>query len=308
MEVSQEKEIDFTRPKFSVLKNSIAGSAAGAAANLVGFPLDTIKVRLQAMPLPKPGEPWMYKNSFDCFFKIIRNEGVYYLFRGVTVPILNSIPNTTVLFSCVSFVKSYKLPVSKDPELLRSLAAGMIAGVATSFVLTPLDRVKCILQIEKAFGGSSYGGPVDCLRRIYREAGVRGVYKGISVTAMRDIPGWGAMFFTNELCHRAITGEKNHLTRHIGPGGVLVSGAIAGMAYWTAGLPADVLKTRYQTAPPGRYGRVLDVLRTLVRYEGFTALYTGFGAILIRALPVNAAFFLAYDYTARLINYAFPDL
>ena len=44
----------------------------------------------------------MYKNSFDCFFKVIKNEGVFGLYRGMlstmsSIPILNLTVHTSII-------------------------------------------------------------------------------------------------------------------------------------------------------------------------------------------------------------------
>ena len=42
---------------------------------LAGHPMDTIKVRLQTMPTPKPGEKPLFTSTLDCVQKTIRREG-----------------------------------------------------------------------------------------------------------------------------------------------------------------------------------------------------------------------------------------
>lgn len=53
-------------------------SAAGATAV---YPIDLVKTRMQNQRAVLPQER-LYANSFDCFFKVIRNEGPRGLYRG----------------------------------------------------------------------------------------------------------------------------------------------------------------------------------------------------------------------------------
>ena len=53
-------------------------SAAGATAV---YPIDLVKTRMQNQRAVLPHER-LYANSFDCFFKVIRNEGPRGLYRG----------------------------------------------------------------------------------------------------------------------------------------------------------------------------------------------------------------------------------
>lgn len=40
-------------------------------------------------------------------------------------------------------------------------------------------------QIQAASGETKYQGPMDCAKQLYREAGIRGIYKGTVLTLMR---------------------------------------------------------------------------------------------------------------------------
>ena len=53
-------------------------TATGATAV---YPIDLVKTRLQNQRGSLAGE-LMYKNSFDCFFKVLRFEGFFGLYRG----------------------------------------------------------------------------------------------------------------------------------------------------------------------------------------------------------------------------------
>lgn len=61
----------------------------------------------------------------------------------------------------------------------------------------------------------------------------------------------------------------------VGP--IILAGAVAGMASWIVCLPADVLKSRLQTAPVDVYPNgIRDAYRELVRNEGYAGLFRGF--------------------------------
>ena len=78
---------------------------------------------------------------------------------------------------------------------------------------------------------------------------------------------------------------------------VLFAGGCAGITNWLIGMPADVLKTRLQTAPAGSYPKgVRDVFRELMQKEGPLALYKGITPVLVRAFPANACCFLGFEY------------
>ena len=70
-----EVEKTKTARKVSPLKEFVAGGFGGICLVATGHPLDTIKVRLQTMPKPAPGQSPMYAGTFDCAKKTVVREG-----------------------------------------------------------------------------------------------------------------------------------------------------------------------------------------------------------------------------------------
>lgn len=62
------------RNKIDPVKNFIAGGFGGICLVFIGHPPDTIKVRLQTIPIPKQGQQPIYQGTVDCLNKTIRNE------------------------------------------------------------------------------------------------------------------------------------------------------------------------------------------------------------------------------------------
>ncbi|XP_042563834.1 mitochondrial carnitine/acylcarnitine carrier protein-like [Clupea harengus] len=149
---------------------------------------------------------------------------------------------------------------------------------------------------------------MDCVRQLYKESGIRGIYKGTGLTLMRDIPASGMYFMTYEWLKHILTpegkspGDLNVLS-------VLFAGGMAGIFNWAVAIPPDVLKSRFQTAPEGKYPNGFrDVLRELIREEGIGSLYKGFTAVMLRAFPANAACFLGFEMAMKFLNWVAPGL
>lgn len=62
-----------------------------ATKNIDRYPLDVVKTRIQ-LQHGKVIDGEGYNGVLDCFKKIIRNEGVSRLYRGITAPILMEVP------------------------------------------------------------------------------------------------------------------------------------------------------------------------------------------------------------------------
>jgi len=70
----------------------------------------------------------------------------------------------------------------------------------------------------------------------------------------------------------------------------------------------DVVKSRLQAAPEGRYTGAIDVLKQLLKNEGPVALYKGCVPILLRSFPANAACFMGYEIAMFGLNTVAPSL
>ncbi|XP_073324111.1 mitochondrial carnitine/acylcarnitine carrier protein isoform X2 [Pagrus major] len=181
----------------SPMKNFFAGGFGGVCLVFAGHPLDTIKVRLQTQPKPKPGETLLYKGTIDCFKKTLAQEGMKGLYKGMAAPIIGVTPMFAVCFFGFGLGKKLQQKTPDDiltyPQLF---AAGMLSGIFTTAIMTPGERIKCLLQIQASTGKVKYAGPMDCVKQLYRESGIRGIYKGTALTLMRDVPASG-MYFTS---------------------------------------------------------------------------------------------------------------
>lgn len=159
------------------LKDFVAGGAGGICAVVSGHPLDLIKVRLQTMPTPAPGQPPLFTGTVDCFKKTLTNEGVRGLYKGMAAPIVGVAPIFALSFFGFSVGKKLVSGVKKDPEAELSLSelfvAGGVAGVLSTVIMAPGERIKCLLQIQKGAKDKLYDGPVDCAKKLYREGGIR---------------------------------------------------------------------------------------------------------------------------------------
>ncbi|EAA11277.4 congested-like trachea protein [Anopheles arabiensis] len=296
----------------SPIKYFLSGGFGGICTVLAGHPLDTIKVRLQTMPLPAAGQAPLYAGTLDCAKKTIAREGFRGLYKGMSAPITGVAPIFAVSFFGFGLGKRLQQK-TPDEELnyTQLFAAGAFSGIFTTTVMAPGERIKCLLQIQQ--GGNSpqkYSGMVDCAKQLYAEGGMRSIYKGAFATLLRDVPASGMYFLTYEYIQRALApkaGEQKDAS--IGLLGTIFAGGMAGIANWAIGMPADVLKSRLQTAPEGTYPNgIRDVFRELMRREGPLALYKGVTPVMLRAFPANAACFIGVEVFMKFLNVVAPGL
>ncbi|CAG2054073.1 unnamed protein product [Timema podura] len=183
-----------------------------------------------------------------------------------------------------------------DPDSMKSLClAGASAGFVQSFVCSPMELVKTRIQIQQN-NRSSYKNPLDCLVKVARTEGYsRGVFKGLGVTILRDVPAVCSYFLAYELMTRSYAAPIS--TLHM-----LIAGGLAGTFSWVVTYPVDVIKSRLQADGVGKYDGLMDCFRKSVRSEGFSFLTRGLTSTILRAFPTNAATFTVVTWVFRWCN------
>ncbi|KAF5390108.1 hypothetical protein D9757_003829 [Collybiopsis confluens] len=129
------------------------GSIAGMVSEVFEYPFDLAKVRLQAQllsPAGSDGQP-RFKGPMDTLMQTRRLEGFKGLYRGLPVPLIGSMAETAAVFVAYSSLKNVirRYYDSSDELTIPQLtfaAAG--AGAAASFIITPIELVKCKLQVQ----------------------------------------------------------------------------------------------------------------------------------------------------------------
>ena len=303
-EISANKRVNYANERrLSPARNILAGSIGGIFSYVSSQPLDLIKVQLQVQSKHNP----VYKGSMDCFMKIVKTEGFNALYRGMLAPVLFVGPASALSFCTLSLGKRLQLKNPKqEPTLVQYLNAGLFCGCFNSVIYCPVERVKCLLQVQKSSGGPpKYNGTLDCAVKLFKESGLRGVYRGLGPTFAREVPGSGAWYLTYEgLLSLSRTDGKSRDS--VGPITVICAGGAAGLAYWGLTFPVDVIKTRLQVTTPAEYRGTRDVIRSVLNTEGPKALYRGYVPALMRAVVLNAALFVGYEFTMKAINWILP--
>mmetsp|Transcript_15600 Transcript_15600/g.25843 ORF Transcript_15600/g.25843 Transcript_15600/m.25843 type:complete len:344 (+) Transcript_15600:180-1211(+) len=277
----------------------IAGLVGGIAQVVSGYPFDTIKVRLQTQDVRKP----MFTGAMDCLWKTVKHEGFQALYRGMTPRLLVTGLYNSVLFETANLVKEQAVKRRPDGELTTAdvALAGAAGGLAVSFVLTPTDIIKSRLQVQYKTPGSAvlYKGPWDCFLKIWRSKGIPGLYQGLVISTMRDVPA-NAIFLSlyEELKYRYTEEGQDAPTVPY----KCLAGGLAGVAFWTSIYPIDVIKSRIQTDINGSYKGWYDCYRKIVLHEGYRGLFKGFGPCIARAFPAFASLSLAYEGTLALFH------
>lgn len=299
-DAAAETESEQGKQTTSSLKSFISGGFGGIAAVLVGHPFDLTKVRLQT------AAPGTYTGALDVVKKTLARDGVKGMYRGMGPPLVGVTPIFAISFWSYDLGKKlvYSFtPDRKDPKLsISELAfAGFFSAIPTTLVAGPAERIKVVLQVQGQGGKSQYNGPLSVVTGLYKEGGMRSIFRGTGATLARDGPGSAAYFVAYEVVKKSLTpaGED---PSNLNLGAVITAGGLAGVAMWSLAIPPDVIKSRIQSAPQGTYNGFVDCARKTIAQDGAKALFRGFGPAMARAFPANAATFLGVEASIKLMD------
>lgn len=190
---------------------------------------------------------------------------------------------------------------------------GAISGAFTSLLLTPVELVKCKMQVPviATADGMVTTSPksLAIIRQIFRHQGLMGFWNGQMGTLIRETGGCAAWFGSKEtitLLFRKYNAKKGLVaTSEMAPLPLwqqALAGASAGMSYNFLFYPADTVKSRMQTAAIEGSRRQLNFWKegaTLWRQHGVTGMYRGCGITVARSAPSSAFIFIIYDALKR---------
>ncbi|CAK7274230.1 hypothetical protein SEPCBS119000_006064 [Sporothrix epigloea] len=185
------------------------------------------------------------------------------------------------------------------PPYIHSMLAGGLGGTFGDMLMHSLDTVKTRQQGDPNIP-PKYSSLGSSYYTILRQEGVRrGLYGGWLPALLGSFPGTVIFFGTYEFSKRHMidAGIQPHIA-------YLASGFIGDLGASIVYVPSEVLKTRLQLQ--GRYQNpyfqsgynyrgMIDAARTIVRYEGTSALFYGYKATLYRDLPFSALQFTFWE-------------
>lgn len=268
------------------------GAMAGCVGKFIEFPFDTVKVRLQSSHKPE--------STFKMLRHILAKEGIFNgFYKGIRAPLVGACLESGVLFSAYQYgqVGIQKATLWSEDSLATVCSAGAFSGLAASFVLTPVELVKCKLQVANLQPHTSHESYRSVVNKILRHEGVSGLWHGLSSTLVREMAGTAVWFASYEKCRQFLARvNPQHENANL-----LLSGAAAGFLFNLSIYPVDTIKSNIQTADmtgklPTKLTFVTAFEKLVSRPGGVRNLFNGLGITLVRSIPANATIFYTYEY------------
>jgi solute carrier family 25 S-adenosylmethionine transporter 26 len=217
------------------------------AVDIVLFPIDTIKTRIQATI-----------HGQTNYAKATNSK-----FSGLKSQIIGSFPSAAAFFSTYDLTKHIFI---KRLDIKYHTLAHMLAAIAgecsAALIRNPFELVKQNLQIGR------YNHIIEAVSDIYCKNGVRGLYRGYVITVTREIP-FGLIQYPLYEYLKKLKGKQES------PFSYSICGAQAGAIAAFLTTPIDVVKTRIMTANDLSFRHAITTAKLIYNNEGLTKFYSG---------------------------------
>lgn len=237
----------------------INGWISGSVGVTLSHPMDTIKTCIQDNKPVKLGIRPLYRGFIPPLFGVGFEKAIVF----------------GVYTNAYRYISNYS-----DYTILNNIASGSLAGLSASFVVTPVERIKILLQTSKQFK---------------KDLSFRYLFRGLSATFTREVPGFAIYFNVYENLKKYTYTNKNlEIPIHSS----FLFGGLAGCFSWIFIYPQDCIKTRMQ-ANTECNKTFTQIVREIYKEGGLKIFYRGFHFALMRALPLHAGTFATMEILKR---------
>lgn len=295
----------------------ISGVVAGVVTSVLCAPLDVAKVRQQVQGGLQLDAK--YTGVIATLKSIHANEGIRGLFTGLNIAIIN-IPLFLGIY-WYSYENMKQILSSKYDLPLPALhvVSAMSSACVADCISNPLWVVRTRLQTEYLHRTAlspcllkNYPTtPVlTVVRNIYAQEGIGAFYKGLTASFL-GLPHVAIQFplyeyFKLELkTHRIKDRDKKP-----SPLDIVFASTLSKIIAMTLTYPHEVIRIRMQDDRASCISgqktaahalSISEVVKGIMRTEGFWSLYSGFRINLLRVIPATVATFLTYEYVNGLL-------
>nr|XP_002730896.1 PREDICTED: mitochondrial uncoupling protein 2-like isoform X1 [Saccoglossus kowalevskii] len=265
----------------------VAAGTAACMADMVTFPLDTAKVRLQiqgetsgsnkskiAVGKNANVKP-LYRGMYGTIMTISRQEGARALYNGLVAGLHRQMGFASVRIGLYDSVKHFYQNASSQVLPGGSIVPRILAGITTGGIAVtiaqPTDVVKVRLQAQTGTE-KRYQGAMLAYRKIAREEGIKGLWKGTAPNVTRT----AVVNATELVCYDSFKEKiismrlmSDNLPCHF------VSAFCTGFVTTCVASPVDVVKTRFMNSSEGQYKSAMDCAVRMFKEGGTKAFFKG---------------------------------
>ncbi|KAJ3107717.1 hypothetical protein HDU97_003387 [Phlyctochytrium planicorne] len=264
------------------------------------YPLVTVSTRAQVNKNSDNEKKAFVRKQLEAFTTIIKNEGAQGLYSGIGSAMFGIAVTQGVYYYWYEAVKAFFESPERAISTLESMAAGAVAGAATSIITNPIWVVNTRQTVKK--GSLDDDGKAakplttfQTIRKILTEEGPQGFFRGI-IPALILVINPIIQYTVFERLRINLQERKTRLGKGaLGAFDFFLLGALSKLAATSITYPYIVVKSRMQLKQQGStaYKSVWDGLTKIAKTEGVKGLYKGIEAKLLQSV-LSSAFTFAF--------------
>ena len=263
---------------------------------ILSHPIDTIKTHIQT------------GNTFNTFNITLNN-----LYKGLLSPLLGVGIEKAIVFGTYNFFLQ-KININTDTTITGTTitgtttkgittngiynnnkkpsydvpVAGALAGLSASIIVSPYERIKILKQHSKQI--------------IVKDINFKFLFKGISATLTREVPGFAIYFSVYEnLKYHTFTKYNEKITYT----NAFIYGGISGITAWVFIYPQDRIKTIIQSQTQlltntNKQHTFMLVMKDIYAKGGLKYFYNGFSWAIFRATLLHSGTFCIMEILQNL--------
>jgi len=275
------------------------GGVSAAISKTAVAPIERIKLLLQTQDAnAKITADKKYKGIVDCLVRVPKEEGVSAFWRGNLANVIRYFPTQALNFAFKDTYKKIFCPFNPKTDFWKffvgNLASGGAAGATSLMVVYPLDfaRTRLAADVGKGAAERQFQGLTDCLSKIYKSDGLKGLYQGFGVSVLGIIIYRACYFGGYDTLKRILfqDGKTSIFFKF------LVAQAVTGMSGLVS-YPLDTVRRRLMMQSGRKdvmYTGTFDCVRKVYHNEGGKAFFKGALSNILRGMGASLVLVL-YD-------------
>ncbi|XP_015924992.1 dicarboxylate carrier UCP2 [Parasteatoda tepidariorum] len=285
----------------------VSAGVAACVADMITFPLDVAKVRLQIQ-----GEGISAANSamaskrgmFGMLVNIVQKEGPKSLYNGLCAGLQRQMCFASVRIGLYDSVKNQYSALASGNVPAGHVGIRILAGITTGgmsvIFAQPTDVVKVRMQAQVTGVAPRYVGTMSAYKTIAVEEGMKGLWKGTLPNVTRNAIVNAAELVCYDLIKEFIL-RKQLMTDNVPCH--FTSAFAAGFCATVVASPVDVVKTRFMNSHHGQYAGAVDCAIKMFKEGGLTSFYKGFMPSFIRLGSWNICMFVTFEQLKRFFTH-----
>ena len=272
----------------------LSGAFAGIITGGLLQPFDVLRTQQQGIFHQNRvvGEPEIYRTARA----IVHERGLLGLWRGTVPSLLRVGFGAGTYFATLSYLMDThqtKVSALHASSNTHSFLSGAFARAFAGALLCPLTVVKTRMEWEAR---SEYRGMMHATKSIVQQDGLRGLYRGLTATLIRDAPFSGFYVMLYTYMKAKVENYAPDMNRTLVN---LMSGLVSGLAATAMTHPADTIKTRTQLPIESQvHLSVVSAVQRLYREEGIRGFFRGYLPRMMKRAGSTAVTWTLFEHFA----------